>query len=162
MSKKATEPEVETKPKTAKPSKLREEEVFIHLTRAQALLSRAIEALFKGHRLTPATYNILRILRGSGPDGLPCSQISERMLTAVPDVTRLIDRLVRLGLVVRYRTETDRRLVFQRLTPQGYALLAEMDSPLRQIHRDQLGHLSIDELETLENLLLRCREKVEP
>lgn len=137
-----------------------EEEVFLNLTRSQAILSRRFEKLFKKHRLTPATYNILRILRGAGEGGLQCSEILSRMLAEVPDVTRLIDRLVALGLVVRYRTEVDRRRVFQTLTPQGHALLSEMDGPMREIHRSQLGHLSRQDLQQLNRLLIEARLKV--
>jgi len=140
--------------------RMMEEAVFLNLTRSQAILSRRFEKFFKEKRLTPATYNILRILRGAGESGLPCSEIPRRMLAEVPDVTRLIDRLVGLGLVARYRTEEDRRKVFQKLTPKGYELLSEMDGPMREIHRDQLGHLSTQDLERLNQLLIEARSKI--
>ncbi len=147
-------------PTTRRPFWTIEEDVFLNLTRSQAMLARRFERLFKERRLTPATYNILRILRGAGQSGLQCSEIPPRMLSEVPDVTRLIDRLVALGLVVRYRTDEDRRRVFQTLTPKGLSLLAEMDGPMRDIHRSQLGHMSRQDLERLNQLLVQARLKV--
>lgn len=132
----------------------------MNLTRTQALLSRELDALLRCHGLTQVTYNILRILRGAGKRGLPCAKIGERMLTRVPDVTRLVDRLVKLGLVERYRTEEDRRLVFQRLTPTGRRLLADLDGPVRELHDHALGHLSDEELDELNALLVKARAHV--
>lgn len=145
----------------AKPPTLLEEEVYLNMMVSQALLARKVTAFFRKRRLTPVTYNILRILRGAGPEGLPCSKISERMLTQVPDVTRLVDRLVRLGWVQRYRTEQDRRMVFQTLTPEGSHLLAQMDAPLRELHVSQFAHMTPGELERLNDLLIRSRKLVE-
>lgn len=135
-----------------------EEDVFVSMTRSQATLARRPAQLFRRHRLSPVTYNILRILHGSGEGGLPCSEISKRLLTRVPDVTRLVDRLVKLGLVRRYRTERDRRLVLQTLTKKGAELLAQLDGPLRAIHRGQLVHLTSEQLTELKRLLDKCRK----
>ncbi len=159
-----SEPREGSKPEThsERPLWTIAEEVFLNLTRSQAMLSRRFEKFFKEHRLTPATYNILRILRGAGESGLPCSEIHARMLAEVPDVTRLIDRLVGLGLVVRYRTDEDRRRVFQTLTPKGHATLSEMDGPMREIHESQLGHMTRHDLERLSRLLVEARLKVLP
>ncbi|GMW01967.1 MAG: MarR family transcriptional regulator [Candidatus Hydrogenedentota bacterium] len=139
-----------------------EVEVHLNLKRTEALLSWASEALFREHGLTDVTYNILRILRGAGADGLPCGEIGKRMLTRVPDVTRLVDRLVKMDLVERYRTDEDRRLVFQVLTPKGKQLLAKLDDKVESIPREQVAHMTKTELKTLNSLLVKARERVNP
>ena len=107
-----------------------EEEVFLGLQRTASLLLQALGRELKGHDLTPAQYNALRILRGAEPDaaasgGLTCSEIGERLVSPGPDVTRLLDRLEQRGLVLRQRDAGDRRVVRARITAAGLALLAE-------------------------------------
>jgi DNA-binding MarR family transcriptional regulator len=82
--------------------------------------------------ITASQYNVLRILRGAHPEGHPRCEIARRMVERAPDVTRLIDRLEKQGLVERDRTARDRRLSISRITPAGLALLAEMDPKMRQ------------------------------
>lgn len=132
-------------------------EAYISLIRTLALLSQPVNDLLKDHGITQTLYNLMRIIRGGPAEGVPCSIISERLVTRVPDVTRLVDRAVEAGLVVRNRPETDRRVVLLTLTDQGHALLAALQAPLEQLHQRQMGVLSKAELETLIALLARLR-----
>src|SRR5437588_2508184 len=95
-----------------------EEAVFLELLRTTDLLSRALAGVLKTENLSGTQYNVLRILRGA-PEGLPCGEIASRMITRDPDVTRLLDRLEKRGLVSRCRETQDRRTVLTRITPAG-------------------------------------------
>ena len=134
-----------------------EEHVFIGLLRAADGLLQGVERLLKAHGLSPAQYNVLRILRGAPPEGLSCREIGERMLTRDPDMTRLLDRLEKNGLVIRERQKTDRRVVATRSTPKALEALRRLDQPVREIHRRQLRHLAGARLKTLLALLEEVR-----
>jgi DNA-binding MarR family transcriptional regulator len=136
-----------------------EEAAFLDLLRTCDLLSRGPARLLKAEDLSPTQYNVLRILRGA-PDGLPCGEIADRMITRDPDVTRLLDRLEKRGLIFRWREATDRRMVLARITAEGLKLLARLDEPVLQIHRGQLGHLGKDRLRALAAMLEAARAKV--
>src|SRR5437764_13295915 len=103
-------------------------------------LSRAFVPILKAEDLSSNQYNVLRILRGA-PEGLPCGEIGSRMITRDPDITRLLDRLEKRGLISRCRETKDRRMVLTRISPQGLKLLARLDEPVQEAHREQLGHL---------------------
>src|SRR5207249_944004 len=108
--------------------------------------------LFRNRGLCCTHYNILRILAGekaAGVEGLPALEVRDRLITRVPDITRLVDKLVDRGLVRRVRTKTDRRVVLLKLTDKGQQLLEDLHEPIRQLHTRQLGHLSRQELTTL-------------
>jgi DNA-binding MarR family transcriptional regulator len=135
----------------------RGELVFLNLVRTTEALGRAERDLLKAHGLSFAQYNVLRILRGAGDVGASCGEISERMVKRDPDVTRVLDRLVRRGLVTRDRREDDRRVVVGRITPEGLALLAELDEPLAEVHRAQTAHMEPADLDRLVSLLERLR-----
>jgi DNA-binding MarR family transcriptional regulator len=135
-----------------------EEELNLNLQRTVGLLSRPMLRFLKAHGLSPAQYNILRILRGQTDGQLACSQIGLRMVTREPDVTRLLDRLEKDGLVGRVRSDTDRRVVRISITKAGRSLLAELDEPMRQIHRDSLGHLTRAEIREMNRLLVKARQ----
>lgn len=162
-----------------------EQEAYLNLVRTTTELSASFERLFKRHGLSEATYNVLRILRGealaagapghaSGADharnpaesapshdrpaaGRACHEIARRMVAGVPDVTRLVDRLERAGLARRARLSTDRRVVLVQITPAGLERLERLDAPVLARHREQLGHLSAAELDTLNALLVKAR-----
>ncbi|MBL8174425.1 MAG: MarR family transcriptional regulator [Bryobacterales bacterium] len=143
----------------SKPFQSAEEEAFLNLLRtADALLQRESE-LLEGFGVTQAQYNVLRILRGAGESGLPCGEIAGRMITRDPDITRLADRLEKRGLTVRTREAADRRVVTVRITREGLQLLAALDKPVRDFHRNNLSHLGAANLKTLIDLLERAREK---
>ncbi|MGH9537257.1 MAG: MarR family winged helix-turn-helix transcriptional regulator [Terriglobales bacterium] len=131
--------------------------VFLDLLRTTDLLSRGLARLLKPEDLSATQYNVLRILRGS-PQGLPCGEIASRMITRDPDVTRLLDRLEKRGLISRCRETQDRRTVVARITPQGLKLLASLDEPVRNAHRAQLGHLGRKRLIALSQLLSAARK----
>ena len=144
--------------KTNKPFASLEHEAFLNVLRTASALQEALHVLFKPYGISQAQYNVLRILRGASPPGLPCKEIGERMVTRVPDVTRLLDRLEARKLVLRERDTNDRRVVLARITPEGRALIDELDGPIRQIHLRQLSHLGQDKLEQLIVLLEEARD----
>lgn len=142
----------------ARPFDTPEQEAFLNLIRTQALLSAQLGRLFKPHRLTESSYNVLRILRGAHPRRLRSSEIRDRLVVPGPDVTRLVDRLVGRGLVERFADEGDQRVVLVGLTRKGRSLLDRLDAPLLEAHADQLGHLTRAELASLIGLLCKARE----
>lgn len=133
-----------------------EEVAFLELLRTSDQLSRAFVPVLKAEELSMTQYNVLRILRGS-PEGLPCGEIGNRMITRDPDITRLLDRLEKRGLISRCREAKDRRTVLTRITPQGLKLLARLDEPVRETHREQMGHLGRERLKALCELLGEVR-----
>ncbi len=136
-----------------------EEVAFLELCRTTDLLSRGLAMLLKAEDLSANQYNVLRILRGS-PDGLPCGEIGNRMITRDPDITRLLDRLEKRELISRCRETKDRRMVMARITPQGMELLARMDEPVQEGHRKQLSHMGRTRLRALTDLLRVARLEV--
>jgi DNA-binding MarR family transcriptional regulator len=135
---------------------LAEEQAVLDLLRTTEFLSRPFNQLMKSEDLSGTQYNVLRILRGS-PEGLACGEIGNRMITHDPDITRLLDRMEKRGLISRSRDAEDRRMVLTRITPDGLDLLERTDEPVREIHRRQLGHLGKERLQMLRNLLRACR-----
>ncbi len=133
-----------------------EEATYLELCRTTDILSRQLSAVLKAEELSANQYNVLRILRGA-PDGLPCSEIANRMITRDPDITRLLDRLEKRSLIARCRETKDRRMVMGRITPEGIQLLSRMDRPVRDAHRAQLGHLGRERLKALAGLLQVAR-----
>src|SRR3984893_3187121 len=133
-----------------------EEAVFLGLLRTTDMLTRRLVAVLKGDDLSANKYNVLRILRGS-PQGLPCGEIASRMITRDPDITRLLDRMEKRGLISRSRESRDRRLVLARITPEGLKLVNRLDEPVQKIHRKQLGHMGKDRLQALAELLAAAR-----
>src|SRR5437879_3464253 len=136
-----------------------EEAAFLDLLRTTDRLSRGLAHVLKPEELSATQYNVLRILRGA-PEGLPCGEVASRMITRDPDVTRLLDRLEKSGLISRCRETRDRRTVLTRITPEGLKLLARLDEPVQQVHRQQLGHLGRKRLLALNELLLACGSQV--
>ena len=136
-----------------------EEATFLELLRTTDMLSRGLVKVLKIEDLSGTQYNVLRILRGS-LEGLPCGEIANRMITRDPDITRLLDRLEKRGLISRCRETKDRRMVMARITPEGLKLLARLDEPVQTAHRRQLGHLGRERLRALTELLCVSRSKV--
>lgn len=134
-----------------------EQEALLNLQRTVGVVSGPFFKLFKSNDLSPALYNILRILRGQKGQGLSCSSIGGRMVTRDPDVTRLADKLLKMKLVRRDRSTEDRRVVLISLTAKGKALLKEMDGPVRSLHELTLGHMTKVELKELNRLLVKAR-----
>jgi DNA-binding MarR family transcriptional regulator len=144
--------------KQPRPFESVEAEVFVNMLRTCAVLIGGFAELLRPHGLTQPQYNVLRILRGAGADGLPSQEVGARMVSREPDVTRLLDRMEANGLVTRQRGPADRRVVTARLTDAGMTLVDALDEPVRALHARQLGHLTPDELETLNGLLERARQ----
>lgn len=136
-----------------------EEALFLDLLRTTDKLSRGLITVLKSEDLSANQYNVLRILRGA-LDGLPCGEIASRMITRDPDITRLLDRLEKRGLISRCRETKDRRMVMARITPEGLKLLGRLDAPVEEGHRKQLGHLGRERLRTLTDLLRAARSAV--
>ena len=135
-----------------------EEQTFVALLRtADRLQGRASEML-KRHGLSTTQYNALRILRGAGPEGLGCSEVGERMINRDPDITRLLDRLERRGLIQRTRELKDRRVIKVRITPAGLDLLKSLKGEVEGFQRQLLGHMGAERLERLMRLLEAARE----
>lgn len=111
------------------------EEAIVGMLLVAEELGKEISAICQAHGITRDQYNVLRILRGAGPDGLPRCDIAERMISRSPDATRMIDRLVKQGLVVRSWSEANRRLSIARITEAGLALLAEVQPAFDAVHR---------------------------
>ena len=144
---------------SGKPGDCPEEVLFVDLARTVDLLSRGPAGILRDNDLSPNQYNILRILRGA-PEGLLCGEISARMISRDPDITRLLDRLEERGLIGRCRDNPDRRRVHVRIQDKGLALLARLDGPVCDLHRRQLGHLGRKKLRQLAELLLACSSRI--
>jgi DNA-binding MarR family transcriptional regulator len=129
-------------------------EGMLNLLVTGALLNRRAEAEYGRFGLTSSAYNVLRILHGS-PDGLPRGEIAQRMVNPSPDVTRLIDRLARRGLVRRLRARTDRRLSLTRITPKGVALVEQAEPANDAQHAALVSRLSASEWRRLSALCER-------
>jgi DNA-binding MarR family transcriptional regulator len=134
-----------------------EEQVFVNLFRTADALARGAEALLKPTGLSATQYNVLRILRGAGQQGLACREVGCRMISRDPDITRLMDRMESRGWIARARGEEDRRVVKTRITAEGLRVLGELDAPVQELHRRQLHHLPAKELRQLSGLLERAR-----
>lgn len=133
------------------------QEAQLNLGRTQAVLADAFDRMLKPFGISGTQYNVLRILRGAEANGLCRNEIRDRLITRMPDVTRLLDRMEEAGLVSRARDEDDRRLVTTRLTALGRELVDRLDAPVEAEHRRALGHLSESQLRTLIELLTLAR-----
>ena len=138
-----------------------EQEALLNILRTSDQFQNLCGKLYREHGLTQSQYNVLRILRGEGKP-MPCQEISQRMIQAVPAMTGLLDRLESQDLVRRVRCETDRRVIYIEPTPKALDLLAKLDEPMRQMYRKLLGHLSQPELKVLSGLLEKARFGTEP
>jgi DNA-binding MarR family transcriptional regulator len=147
--------------KTRAPQTQLEAQVFVSLLRTADALARGAEALLKPTGLSATQYNVLRVLRGAGTEGLACREVGCRMISRDPDITRLLDRMESRGLIARARGEHDRRIVKTRITAEGLRVLEELDAPVQELHRRQLHHLPAKELRQLSRLLERARMQAE-
>lgn len=134
-----------------------EEEAFLNLLRTSDCLERSFLNLIRGWGLTSTQYNVLRILRGAQPNGLPCAAIGERMIAADPDITRLLGRLKRLKLVRQHRDRHDRRVVITQITEAGLEMLRAMDPAVQNAPTDLLGHMRPADLAEMIRLLELAR-----
>lgn len=139
-----------------RPFRYAEEEAFLNILRTYSLFASSSEKLFKEHGISGPQYNVLRILRGHG-NPVSVYQLAAEMVTPNPDMPRLVNRLQAVELVTKKRCKNDRRVVWVHLTKSGSVLLRKLDRPLAALHQTLLGHLSQENLKTLNNLLFRAR-----
>ena len=137
-----------------------EEEVFLNLILTADQLAREQDELLRSHQISSEQYNVLRILRGAGESGLTCTEIGPRMLTRSPDITRLLDKLEGRGLIVRTRSNEDRRIVRATIASVGLSVLRILDNPLQELHRASLRHMSRADLAKALELLEAMRTSV--
>ncbi len=143
--------------KQKKPFSSLEQEVVLNVMRTAGSLRESTAEVLKGYDLSGSQYNVLRILRGAEDEGLPCSEVGDRLVSRDPDVTRLLDRLEKRGLVERGRSATDRRVVTAKITTKGIDLTNELDAPMNSVHDSQLGHMKKKALKKLVALLEQVR-----
>ena len=134
------------------------QEAYLNLVRTVVVLTDGLEQVLRPLALSGPQYNVLRILRGAGTDGLCRNEIRDRLVSRMPDVTRLLDRMEAQGLVIRARSETDRRQVSTYITDAGALLLEQADGPVAAEHARQLRHLSPDQLQTLIEMTTLARQ----
>ncbi|HET6577555.1 MAG TPA: MarR family transcriptional regulator [Gemmatimonadales bacterium] len=146
--------------KQRKPFESLQQEVFLEVLRTGNAMVDDLVELLRPHGLTQPQYNVLRILRGAEPGGLPTGEVGERMVVSrEPDVTRLLVRMEEHGLVARERRADNRRFVNVRITRDGLRVLKALDAPVSLMHRRQLEHMTRRELESLAGLLERARRE---
>ena len=143
--------------KQTRPFASKAQEATIGLMRTADLVRRAVGEIVEPYGITPQQYNVLRILRGAGSDGLPTLEIAQRMIEEAPGITRLIDRLETKRLVLRVRCDKDRRRIFCRITREGLALLKKLDAPIGDADSLALGSMTPGELTQLISLLDTAR-----
>ena len=128
------------------------EQAFVGVLVLAGHANQRLDEMCAEHDLTHQQYNVLRILRGAHPAGHPRYEIANRLIERAPDVTRLLDRLVRMGVVERYWSESNRRESIARITPAGLALLATLEPKLKKVQKDILGRLAERDLHQLARL----------
>jgi DNA-binding MarR family transcriptional regulator len=143
--------------KQSKPFTSPVQEAVLSIKRTAALLELRLAELLRPYGVTPTQYNVLRILRGAGADGLPRCEVQGRLVAPVADTTRLLDRLEKMGLVSRARNTEDRRVVTSKITPRGLALLEKVAAPMKKLEEDEVGQMSDARLRTLIGILDEVR-----
>jgi DNA-binding MarR family transcriptional regulator len=139
-----------------------EEEALLNILRTADVLEREAQRRTRGWGITSTQYNVLRILRGAQPRGLPCAAIGDRMITAEPDITRLLNRLKKLKFVRQRRDHHDRRVVITHISEAGLELLRQMDPVIERAPQELLGHLSQSEIAELIRILELARTPPQP
>lgn len=153
-------PDLRSELRQRKPFESLQQEAHLNVVRTGTALQDAFEQLLKPYGVSNTQYNVLRILRGAEPDGLCRNELRDRLITRMPDVTRLLDRMEEIELVSRERETTDRRLVTTRITKRGRRLVDELDNVVAAEHQRTLGHLNKAQLTTLIELLTLARGQV--
>jgi len=143
--------------KQSKPFSGLEQEALLNIRRTSGYIEHVFQQILKQHSLTEPQYNVLRILRGAGPDGLRCAEIGERMITRDPDVTRLLARLQKQRMIERKRDSRDRRVVHSRISGGGTKVLKELDPVVEAAAVSLLKHVSQAKLGLLIDLMEEVR-----
>ncbi|MBA2682940.1 MAG: MarR family transcriptional regulator [Gemmatimonadaceae bacterium] len=145
--------------KQTKPFERPSDEALLSIVRTASVLEHATNELLRPFGLTTTQYNVLRILRGAGAAGLCGKEIGERMVSRVPDVSRLLDRMESMELIGKERDATDRRHITARLTLKGRRLLEEATTPeFIAFGRDRMARLSARTIEAVNEALAVIRE----
>ena len=144
--------------KQTKPFPRRSSEALLSVLRTAALLEHRVNEVLRPYGITELQYNVLRILRGAGPDGWCGREISQRLVSKVPDVSRLLDRMEGMQLLRRERDATDRRHVTARITPRGLRVLDESTPELDAFERERFGHLDGEQLQHVIDGLAAIRD----
>jgi MarR family transcriptional regulator, organic hydroperoxide resistance regulator len=155
--------------KQHRPFRSQEAEAALNIHKTADVLEARMAEVLKPSGLSPTQYNVLRILRGAHRDNLEgvggcrqggtlaCGEVADRMISREPDMTRMLDRLEKRGLISRARDEKDRRVVCTRITDAGLELVDGLDQPVDSLVRQQLGHLGPEKLQRLIDLLEEVR-----
>ncbi len=133
------------------------QEIVVALLRSAAVVQRVIGRVVEPLGLTSQQYNVLRILRGAGPGGLPTLAIRERMIYDAAGVTRLVDRLERTGLVERRRSTEDRRTIYCSITAAGLAVVGQLDAAIDAASERTAARLGAADRQALLALLGQVR-----
>jgi DNA-binding MarR family transcriptional regulator len=128
------------------------DEAVVSLLVTAEQIDQAVAPVWERHGVTADQYNVLRILRGVHPGGHPRNEVARRMIRRAPDVTRMLDRLARQGLVARVRNADDRRESIATITRAGLALLERIDPDVRAVQQVVTAALSERELRQLVRL----------
>jgi DNA-binding MarR family transcriptional regulator len=159
-------PNLKTEIAQERPFSSAAEEALLNLMRSADCIERAMHRKTRPWGVTPTQYNVLRILRGAQPTGLTCTAIGERMITADPDITRLLGRLKVLKLISQHRDHRDRRMIWTHIAAPGLALLAAMDPVVQGFPGQMLGHLDESQLSVFTKLLeasrMHCQDLPSP
>lgn len=124
-------------------------EAFLSILRTAAVLDHHLAEVLRPFGITATQYNVLRVLRGAGQKGLCGREVAERLVSKVPDVSRLLDRTEELGLIKRERDPEDRRHVTARITEKGLAVLEQATPELEAIQHRRFSHLDPESLQRL-------------
>lgn len=145
--------------KQTKPFERPGDEAMLSIVRTASILEHRTNELLRPFGITATQYNVLRILRGAGAAGLCGKEIGERMVSRVPDVSRLLDRMGSIGLIGKERDASDRRHITARLTAKGRRVLEEATTPeLISFGHDRMARLSARTIEALNEALAVIRE----
>lgn len=144
--------------KQSKPFEYKSAEAIVALLRTTDEIKRRISEVTAREDITPQQYNVLRILRGAGDEGLPTLEVGKRMIERSPGITRLIDRMEKKGLVTRNRSGSDRRCVPCKITSRGIEVLDSLRDPMARIEADIDQKISSDNLDQLIELLADLRK----
>lgn len=142
------------------PFDLLEQEATLSIMRTSDLLENRFARLFREHELTASQYNVLRILRGEGRP-LPCLEVADRMIQVAPAITRVVNQLLKLDLIVKTQCSDDRRVFYIELTATAKQLLKKIDKPLLDLHASLLSDVPKKDLRTLIKIMEKLRTSVD-
>jgi DNA-binding MarR family transcriptional regulator len=135
-----------------------EQHLYDTLSQTHDILGAAFNQMFQGYDLTHTQFMVMKVIQAAGIDGIATQKIGQRILTRVPDVTRILDRLVRNGLVQRIRSEQDKRVLFVSLTNEGKTIMDELVEPVNELRSSLFAHMSVAKQTQLNALLLEAQD----